>query len=97
MASPTAGGVVLVPFAFSDLSHSELRPAVVLAAAGRALELTLASFASGSLERTSYVRAGKLFTAHASLIRARVGTLESSAFGAAVERVIQMLRQKPSS
>lgn len=84
MASPTAGGVVLVPFPFSDLSQSKLRPAVVLAAAGRddyilcqvtsnayadplAVRLTPASFASGSLQRTSYVRPGKLFTAHASL------------------------------
>jgi mRNA interferase MazF len=32
---PTAGAVVLVPFPFSDLSQAKLRPAVVLAAAGR--------------------------------------------------------------
>jgi len=35
MVSPTAGAVVLVPFPFSDLSQSKLRPAVVLANAGR--------------------------------------------------------------
>ena len=35
MAAPARGGVVLVPFPFSDLSQSKLRPAVVLAAAGR--------------------------------------------------------------
>lgn len=35
MVSPTAGTVVLVPFPFSDLSNAKLRPAVVLADAGR--------------------------------------------------------------
>lgn len=35
MVSPAAGQVVLVPFPFSDLSKSKLRPAVVLASAGR--------------------------------------------------------------
>ena len=35
MVTPTAGAVVLVPFPFSDLSQSKLRPAVVLADAGK--------------------------------------------------------------
>lgn len=35
MVSPTAGEVVLVPFPFSDLSQSKVRPAVCLADAGR--------------------------------------------------------------
>ena len=35
MVSLAAGHVVLVPFPFSDLSQSKLRPAVVLASAGR--------------------------------------------------------------
>ena len=34
MVAPTAGAVVLVPFPFSALSRSKLRPAVVLADAG---------------------------------------------------------------
>jgi len=34
MGALTAGTVVLVPFPFSDLSKSKLRPAVVLAGAG---------------------------------------------------------------
>lgn len=114
MASPTAGGVVLVPFPFSDLSQAKLRPAVVLATAGRddhvlcqvtsnpyadplAIELTSASFASGSLQRNSYARPGKLFTAHVSLIRAQVGILESSIFDTVVERVIHLIRPTPSS
>lgn len=35
MVAPSAGEVVLVPFPFSDLSQSKVRPAVVLADAGR--------------------------------------------------------------
>ena len=35
MVTPTAGAVILVPFPFSDLSQAKLRPAIVLAAAGR--------------------------------------------------------------
>ena len=35
MVAPSAGSVVLVPFPFSDLSQSKLRPAVVLADVGR--------------------------------------------------------------
>ncbi len=35
MVTPTAGIVVLVPFPFSDLSKTKLRPAVVLADSGR--------------------------------------------------------------
>ena len=35
MVTPAAGKVILVPFPFSDLSQSKLRPAVVLAGVGR--------------------------------------------------------------
>ena len=35
MVSPAVGKVILVPFPFSHLSQSKLRPAVVSAAAGR--------------------------------------------------------------
>ncbi|MBV8485829.1 MAG: type II toxin-antitoxin system PemK/MazF family toxin [Verrucomicrobia bacterium] len=35
MVTPSTGSVVLVPFPFSDLSQSNLRPAAVLADAGR--------------------------------------------------------------
>jgi mRNA interferase MazF len=35
VATPSAGSVVLMPFPFSDLSQSKLRPAVVLADADR--------------------------------------------------------------
>ncbi len=35
MVTPAAGEVVLIPFPFSDLSQSKVRPAVCLADAGR--------------------------------------------------------------
>lgn len=35
MATPSAGAVVVVQFPFSDLTNSKLRPAVVLALAGK--------------------------------------------------------------
>jgi len=35
MGIPAIGQVVLVPFPFSDLSRTKMRPAVVLADAGR--------------------------------------------------------------
>ncbi len=35
MVTPTAGEVVLVPFPFSDLSQSKVRPVACLADAGR--------------------------------------------------------------
>ena len=35
MVTPSVGAIVLVPFPFSDLSQTKLRPAVVLADAGR--------------------------------------------------------------
>lgn len=35
MVAPAAGGIILVPFPFSDLSQAKLRPAVALADAGR--------------------------------------------------------------
>ncbi|MDT4898263.1 MAG: mRNA interferase MazF [Acidobacteriota bacterium] len=35
MVTPAKGAVVLVPFPFSDLSQSKLRPAVILADAGK--------------------------------------------------------------
>ena len=35
MATPSKGSVVLIPFPFSDLSKSKLRPSVVLATSGK--------------------------------------------------------------
>lgn len=103
------GAVVLVPFPFSDLSQSKLRPAVLLADAGRgdlvlcqvtsvaygdvrAIELAQTDFATGSLQRASYARPGRLFTASKDLIVRRVGTLTIAALSRVVEGAVHLLR-----
>ena len=61
----------------------------------RAVELTGACFASGGLDRTSYARPGKLFTASDALIVREVGALTPEALGRLVEAVIALLRGEP--
>jgi len=56
-----------------------------------AVEITDASFDSGSLRITSYARPGKLFTANQELIVSQVGTLNSTSFRTIIEAVISML------
>ena len=108
MDAPSAGSVVLVPFPFSDLSESKLRPAVVLAEISRddfvccqvtsnpyadpnAVELTDGSFSAGSLERVSYARPGKLFTANLQLFERTVGVLGDGPREEIVNRIVQLL------
>ncbi len=90
MGAFAAGQVVLLPFPFSDLTRSKLRPALLLADAGRddwiacqitsnpyadphAILLAPEDFTSGGLQRASYARPGKLFTANTSLFAAAAG------------------------
>ena len=110
MGAFAAGSVVLVPFPFSDLSRSKLRPAVVLAEAdrddlilcqvtsnpyadGAAVVLTSSDFLAGSLQRVSYARPGKLFTANTSLIVGDVGVLQDAARDRLVDAVVALLRE----
>lgn len=110
MGSFAAGSVVLVPFPFSDLSRSKLRPAVVLAEAdrddlilcqvtsnpysdGAAEALTSSDFLAGSLQRVSYARPGKLFTANTSLIVGDVGMLQDAARDRLIDAVVAILRK----
>lgn len=110
MGTPSTGAVVLIPFPFSDLSHTKLRPAVVLASAGRGdvilcqvtsqpyvdphvVWLNDQSFAEGSLRRESYARAGKLFTAHESVIAHQVGRLKDQVLEQIVDAVVALLRK----
>lgn len=109
MDSPATRAVVLVRFPFSDLSGAKLRPALVLAAAGRgdfvlcqitsnpygdpiAVQLGETDFAVGSLQRVSFARLGKLFTAHESLLHGRVGQLTLQSHARVVEGVVALLR-----
>jgi mRNA interferase MazF len=106
-----AGQVVIVRFPFSDLTASKLRPAVVLAEAGRgdwilcqitskpygdgkAIPLDDPDFAQGSLRVTSFVRPGKLFTAHGSLVANQVGELQPVKFSFIREAVVRMIQKQ---
>lgn len=108
MVALTVGSVVLVPFPFSDLSASKLRPALVLAKSGRgdwicvqitsnpysdpkAVTLTAEDFSDGGLNRTSYVRPGKLFTANEALFRRSVAKVREKKLLAVVDAVILLL------
>ncbi len=107
MGAFAAGSVALIHFPFSDLSRTKLRPAVVLAALNggdrilcqvtsksydhSSLELQQSDFSQGSLDRVSYVRPGKIFTAHESLLTSEAGKLSSTALNKLRERVIQVI------
>ena len=56
-----------------------------------AVELAAADFAEGSLQRVSFARPGKLFTAHESLLSARVGVLAPPAHARVIERIVALL------
>lgn len=59
-----------------------------------ALALTELDFANGRLAHIRYVRPGKLFTAHADLMKQVVGTVKPDFLELAREAVIQMIRGK---
>jgi mRNA interferase MazF len=103
------GSVVLIRFPFSDLSSQKLRPAVVLAGAGKgdyilcqvtskpydneAFEIADSSFSRGTLHRQSFARPGKLFTANESILLKEVACLSDEAVGRLVDRVIAILQR----
>lgn len=112
MGALASGAVVLLPFPFSDLSRSKLRPAVILANAGKgdwiacqitsnpygdplALTLDESMFTQGSLQRLSFVRPGKLFTAHESLFSHVAGHLAPPRHADIVAAVIRLLHNVP--
>jgi mRNA interferase MazF len=57
-----------------------------------ALRLDEADFASGSLQRVSFARPGKLFTASTSIMAAEAGRLASTSFLRVLNAVIDLLR-----
>jgi len=106
-----AGQVALLPFPFSDLSRNKLRPAVLLASAGRedwivcqitsnpfgdnrSIRLTPSDFSTGTLQHISYVRSGKVFTAHESLIATDIGTLTPEMLASIRNAVIAIIQQR---
>ena len=58
----------------------------------RAISLTDAAFASGGLQRPSFVRPGKLFTAHESLMESAVGEVLPDALARVRAAVVALLQ-----
>ena len=58
----------------------------------QAVEITDDSFAVGSLDRVSYARPSKLFTANQRLVVSAVGNLKLDFFNRLIETVISVLR-----
>lgn len=110
MVTPANGAVVLVRFPFSNLSNTKVRPAIVLADAGRgdwvlcqitsqpytdssAIEITSSDFTSGSLNKPSYARPGKLFTANTGIMTKHIGDLESAKLEEIIKAIISLLEK----
>ena len=109
MVTFAARQVVLLPFPFSDLSANKLRPALLLASAGKgdwvlcqitsnlyadsqAVALSEQDFAEGSLQRVSYARPAKLFTANEPLFQRSVGQLVASRHAQVVKVIVDLLQ-----
>ena len=110
MVTPARGSIVLVPFPFSDLSQSKLRPAVVVSSAGsgdwilcqitsnayadgNAVEVRDADMEKGSLNLTSYVRPGKLFSGSSGLMAREVARLKRASLDNIIGAVVKILQQ----
>jgi mRNA interferase MazF len=57
-----------------------------------ALTLMSTDFEEGMLRRVSYARPSKLFNAHRTLLRARLGTLRPEAHARLVDQIVSVLR-----
>jgi len=57
------------------------------------ISLTASDFSAGALQHISYVRPGKVFTAHESLIASVIGTLEPKMLTTVRNAVIAILQQ----
>ena len=86
MVVPAIGAVVLVRFPFSDLSQSKLRPALVLANAGRGDQILC------QVTSKPYGDAGKLFTASHDLVTSQPAVLKPDMFRLVVDAVVDLLR-----
>jgi len=58
----------------------------------QAVEITDNSFIAGSLNRVSYARTSKFFTANQSLITSPIGNLKPDFFNRLIESVVFILR-----
>jgi mRNA interferase MazF len=58
---------------------------------GRAVEITEADFAEGGLQRLSYARPGKLFTAHQGLFAGNAGALRPERLVSVRDAVVRLV------
>lgn len=57
-----------------------------------AIRIVTADFATGSLQRESFARPGKLFTAHSRLMAMQVGVLQDGTFRRLVDAIVAVIR-----
>lgn len=103
------GDIVLIPFPFTDLSGSKLRPAVILAEANldltvcfitsktKSQEMTdvrLFSSSTNGLKTDSVVRISKIATLDKSLVQGLLGVLTQSEISA-IDLNLKLLFQLP--
>jgi mRNA interferase MazF len=62
-----------------------------------AVKITDDDFQTGSLQRVSYARPGKLFTANSSLMEAEAGRLNATAFKNILDAVVDILQRAAKS
>lgn len=102
------GCLVLVDFPYSDLSGSEVRPAVALFESRSdwalcqitsqkftdptAITLLLTDLANGVLNKTSYARPNKLFTANLQIIHGVIGELKPAKYNEILDAIISNLQ-----
>jgi mRNA interferase MazF len=99
---PQPSEIVLLPFPFSDLSSTKLRPvlaqgdflaAQITSQLHHAIQSALdnSDLVAGSLPKASVVRPDKLFSLNQSLVVRRVGQLSPAAFARVREAVCQAI------
>ncbi len=59
---------------------------------GYSIPLTSNNFTSGSLQRDSYIRPNRLFTADSELIERSVGTISATKLNEVIRKIIQIIR-----
>ena len=101
------GDIILIPFPFSDLTGSKLRPAMVLVSAEtdvsvcfittqfqwkEKFDISLVPSPENGLKKESLLRTGKFATIDKDLILGRIGTLENGYIQMLNKNLIQILQ-----
>jgi mRNA interferase MazF len=59
---------------------------------GNAVQIDDSSFEDGALQKTSYIRPGKLFTGNTRIIERRVGVIKAAVISELIARVVTLIR-----